>query len=119
QLGNVQGGRLHVSAGGDNADTVAVVVESRLVDQRGADGVGGMDHAAVGGITESCSHRRYVVAAPQRGSILLADRLRYPVPKHLELVCKLLIDANDLFANVGRLFTAADKLRAAIIGCGK
>ncbi len=63
-------------------DPVAVVVESDFVNQRRADDVSRMDDGAVRRISKNVSNCGYVVAAPLRGAISLADLLRNPVSEN-------------------------------------
>src|ERR1035438_4015148 len=57
--------------------------------------------------------RRNVVATPHGGSIGLRDCLVHPVAEDPELIVEVMIDADDLFAHVGRRIVAAGKRGAA------
>src|SRR5580692_8729963 len=55
----------------NDMDAVAVVVECRLIEQRRAYHVSGVDHSAVGRISENVADRGNIVATPLGGSVSL------------------------------------------------
>ena len=66
----------------NDVDAVSVVIESRFIEQRWTDRVGGMNHGAVGRISENVADRGNVVAAPLRGPVGLRNLLGNPVPEY-------------------------------------
>src|SRR5215472_5331428 len=86
----------------DDVDAVTVIVEGHLVDQRWVDGVCRVDHAAIRRIPKRVSNCRKVIPAPLGGSVALRDLFGNEVPEHRELAGEIVIDAHNLFPEIGR-----------------
>ena len=106
--GKCQAGQAGTRKGND-VDAVAVVVERRLVEQRRANRVSSMDHAAVRRVAERVADRRNVCAAPLADSKALRNLLRDEVSEDRELAVEVVVDANDLFPQIRGRVVAADK----------
>src|ERR1019366_5068393 len=115
QFGDIPAGRLRIyrARQRQNEDAVAVVVEGDFIEYRGTHGIDGVDHAAVGGVAEGVGGCRNVVAAPHRGPVSLQDRLVHPMAEDPELVGEVMVDADNLLADIGRRIVAAGERGAA------
>ena len=101
---------------GQNIDTVAVIVEGYLIQQRRADRMRKVDYSAVRGIAKRVADRGYVVTTPHGGSERLINLLGHPVSEDRDLVIELVVGPGYLFAHVRRRIVAALEL---IAGCGQ
>ena len=78
-------------------DTVSVVVEGSLIQQIGPDRICGMEHAGIGRIAESVSHRRHVVAAPHAGHEVLCHLFVNETTVNGQLAGCVVVNARDFF----------------------
>src|SRR5579862_6181752 len=95
-------------------DAVAIIVEGRFIEQRGTDHVCGVNHGAVGRVTENVGNCWHVVAAPLRGSVGLRNLLRDPVTKHGEFRSELMVNPGNLFAQSRGRIIASNKIHATV-----
>src|SRR5277367_4992492 len=93
----------------NDVNAVAVVVERGFVHQSRADGVGGVDNAAIGGIVESVPYGWHVGAAPLADRIALRDLLGDKVSEDRKPAREIMIDAKDFFPQIRRSSSTAEE----------
>src|SRR6266480_5227696 len=109
--------RCREQADGNDVDYVSVVIESGLVEQRGTDRIGRMDNAATRWIAEAGADAGNVITAPQRLPKGLRNLLGNKVPENRELAVEVVIDADNLFLQVGwRVVSALELVSVCLTG---
>ena len=95
-------------------DLVAAVKESGFVEQVGRIRLGQLDDRRVGRIVHGRSYGWIAAVAPQRREVVLGQRVMEIVPHQLVLAVDRVVDAHDVFADVGRLRNGRDVLRSVV-----
>ena len=96
------------------SDLVAAVKESGFVEQVGRIRLGQLDDRRVGRVVHGRAYRRIGAVAPQRREEVLGQRVMEIVPHQLELAVDGVVDAHNVFPNIGRLRNGRDVLRSVV-----
>src|SRR5579871_1053088 len=95
---------------GNDVDAVTVVVERHFIDQRWADRIGRVNHAAVRRVTKLGARYGTVGPCPKGRAKVLVHLLGNEVAEHRKLAAEVVINADDFFAKIRWRIIAALEL---------
>ena len=115
-----EAGWRRIDADRGNVDAVAVVVERDFVQQAWVDDRAcSAPRALYEGLPKRVADRGNVVTAPHRGAESLRNLFRDPVSEDGVLAVEFVIDAHDLFTNIGRRAAGYPGTCVPLVGAGK